>query len=284
MNWPWRLPRDLPWATPYPLPRDTSDALLAEGGCENFGLLLERYLAFGDNRGQVQLVRELADRKALVPDFTGQKDLIAAHAARWRRTAEGLGAVTFAARPQWRVIVGLGTNALLGGGITLHPVFGFPVVPASALKGASRSYARWVLERPAEELDALFGKAEGEDALRGDLLFLEGTPAEPPVVERDVISPVFGPYYRDGRTPPANYLAASPIFFLAVGARSRYWFGVASLSGDPGAAARGARWLQEALTDLGVGAKTGAGYGYWVVEGGPGGGAAGEPAANDAAP
>ena len=31
MNWPWRMPRDLPWATPYPLPRDTSDALLAEG-------------------------------------------------------------------------------------------------------------------------------------------------------------------------------------------------------------------------------------------------------------
>ena len=33
MNWPWRMPRDLPWATPYPLPRDTSDALLAEGHC-----------------------------------------------------------------------------------------------------------------------------------------------------------------------------------------------------------------------------------------------------------
>ena len=54
MNWPWRMPRDLPWATPYPLPRDTSEALMAEGHCDNFGLLLERYLAFGDNRGQLQ--------------------------------------------------------------------------------------------------------------------------------------------------------------------------------------------------------------------------------------
>ncbi len=54
MSWTWRMPRDLPWATPYPLPRDTSAALLAEGRCDNFGLLLERYLAFGDDRGQLK--------------------------------------------------------------------------------------------------------------------------------------------------------------------------------------------------------------------------------------
>src|SRR5262249_11738736 len=78
MSWPGRLPRDLPWASPYPLPRDTSDALLAEGRCENFSLLMDRYLAFGDNRGQLQLLRELTDRKALVPDFQGQRELIAA--------------------------------------------------------------------------------------------------------------------------------------------------------------------------------------------------------------
>src|SRR5258708_16051984 len=81
MSWRWRMPRDLPWATPYPLPRDTSEALLAEGRCENFGLLMERYLAFGDNRGQLQLLRELADRTALSPHFTGPADLIAPYCA-----------------------------------------------------------------------------------------------------------------------------------------------------------------------------------------------------------
>ena len=129
----------LPWATPYPLPRDTSEALLAEGHCENFGLLLERYLAYGDNRGQLQLLRELSDRRALVPDFTGQKELIESYHARWQLLAEDFGAITFSARPQWRLIVGLGTNAILGGGITLHPVFGFPIIPATALKGVSRA-------------------------------------------------------------------------------------------------------------------------------------------------
>ena len=110
MNWPWRMPRDLPWATPYPLPRNTSEALLAEGRCENFGLFMERYLAFGDNRGQLQLLRELINRRALVPDFTGQKELIEAYCARWEHMADELGATTFSALPQWRVIVGLGTN------------------------------------------------------------------------------------------------------------------------------------------------------------------------------
>ena len=139
MNWPWRMPREWPWSTPYPLPRDTSSALLAEGHCENFGLLLERYLAFGSNRGQVQLVRELADRSALMPDFTNQKELIDAYLARWQNMAAEIGAITFSARPQWRVIVGLGTNDILEGGIVLHPVFGFPILPATSLKGVARA-------------------------------------------------------------------------------------------------------------------------------------------------
>jgi CRISPR-associated protein Cmr6 len=265
MNWPWNWPRDLLWGTPYPLPRDTSEALAAEGHCDNFGLLLERYLAFGDNRGQAQLVKELADRKALVPDFTGQQELIKGYVERWDHLAEDLGAATFTARPQWRVIVGLGTNAILGGGITLHPLFGIPVIPATALKGISRVYAQWVLERPAAELDTLLGKVE-EDAQCGELVFLDGIPATPPVVERDVINPLFSAYYRDGNTPPANYLSPQPIFFLAVGARSSYRFGVASRSGDPEASRQGVQWLQGALTELGVGAKTAAGYGYWVMD------------------
>ena len=117
-----------------------------------------------------------------------------------------------------------------------------------------------------EELDTLLGKVDDAGALRGDLLFLEGIPTTSPVVERDVINPIFGAYYRDGATPPANYLSPQPIFFLALGARSPYRMGVASLSGDQAAAEQGAAWLKGALTELGVGAKTGAGYGYWVLE------------------
>jgi CRISPR-associated protein Cmr6 len=239
---------------------------MAAGRCEHFGLLQERYLPFGDNRGQLQLVREFVDRQALVPDFTGQQALIESYRDRWQRVAEELGAKTLAGHPQWRVIVGLGTNALLEGGITLHPVFGIPIVPATALKGVSRTFARWVLERPDEEIDALLGKADDFEQLCGDLVFLDGIPTAPPVVERDVTNPLFGAYYRDAKTPPANYLSPSPIFFLAVGARSPFQFAVASQSGDASALEQGVLWLRGALTELGVGAKSGAGYGYWELD------------------
>jgi CRISPR-associated protein Cmr6 len=265
MSWTWRMPRDLPWETPYPLPRDTAAAVLAEGRCDNLGLLLERYLAFGDNRGQLQMLRELTDRRALVPDFAGQQELIAAHDARWQDTAEALGAITFSAHPSWRVIVGLGSNDLLEGGITLHPIHGFPIVPASALKGITRCYATWVLEASEQEMNTLLGRAEEQGQLRGDLVFLEGSPADVPVIERDIINPIFGAYYRDAKTPPGSYLSPSPIFFLALGARSLYRFGVASISNNREAAEQGVRWLQGALTELGVGAKSAAGYGYWEL-------------------
>ena len=272
MNWPWRMPQYLPWATPYPLPRDTSEALLGEGHCENFGLLLERYLAYGDNRGQLQLLRELTDRKALVPDFAGQKELIEAHHARWQATAEELGAITFTARPDWRAIVGLGTNAILGGGMSLHPIFGFPIIPATALKGVTRAYARWVLERPEEELDRLLGKVDDQGALRGDLLILEGIPATSPVIERDVINPIFGGRtIRDVRqdAPPANYLAPSPIFFLALGAAqaSIGWAWQASAGTTREAAEQGARAGSKGRSPNWASApRPGPGSGYWLLD------------------
>jgi CRISPR-associated protein Cmr6 len=98
------------------------------------------------------------------------------------------------------------------------------------------------------------------------LLFLDGIPATAPIVERDVINPIFASYYRDENVPPANYLSPQPIFFLALAAPSPYRFGVASRSGDQAAAQEGAGWLSSALCEHGVGAKTAAGYGYWVLE------------------
>jgi CRISPR-associated protein Cmr6 len=266
MTWPWRMPVQAPWGTPYPLPRDTAETVLAQGHCDNFALLLERYLAFGDNRGQVQLLRELNDRRGLVPDFTPLRELIEACHARRQRLAEDLGAITFSARPEWRVIVGLGNNDVLGSGISLHPTFGFPIVPASSLKGVCHTYAQRVLDRPVEELELLFGKGGENGERRGDLLFLDGIPAAVPVVERDVVSPIWGDYYRNGGTPPASYLSSRPSFFLAVGAASRYSFAVGSISGNAETAQQGAAWLREALVESGVGAKSAAGYGYWVIE------------------
>ena len=112
MKW-WFSPRESAWKTPYTLPADTAEAVMADtGNCENFGLLLDRYVAYSAAKGGLQLVREFADRRALGFDFEHQRELLEACRQRWCEQAESLGAVTFTARPQWRVIVGLSTNAV----------------------------------------------------------------------------------------------------------------------------------------------------------------------------
>ena len=115
------------------------------------------------------------------------------------------------------------------------------------------------------------GWSEDKGGRRGDLIFLDGVPTEPPRLERDIVNPLFGDYYR-GTAPPACYLSAQPFFFLALGPESIYRFGVASLERDTKAARQGAQWLRGALDTLGVGAKTHAGYGYWRFDGPPPGG------------
>ena len=56
----------------------------------------------------------------------------------------------------------------------------------------------------------------------------------PPVLESDVINPIYGACYRDPRTPPAGYLSPQPIFFLGLARRV-----ITSLAWPAGAVTRG---------------------------------------------
>ena len=60
----------------------------------------------------------------------------------WYRQRYGQDAVRqFEATPVWRFVVGLGAAHVLETSITLHRLFGLPIIPASGLKGAARAYA-----------------------------------------------------------------------------------------------------------------------------------------------
>jgi CRISPR-associated protein Cmr6 len=265
----WRIPRFVPWKTPYPLPADTAGVLMdEEGASDNAGLTMDRLLAYGEDRQrQPELVRDFADRQALVPDYTAQADLIAGQRRRWQATAESIAAAKFTARPEWRVVIGLGTNQILQGGMTLHHVYGIPFVPASALKGITRLYAEAVADTPAQVVNALFGHVDAVEGRRGDLVFLDGIAIEPPQVERDVMNPLWAAYYGGAdRVPAADYINPRPAFFLTVAKESRFLFGLGSISGDAEAVEQGITWLKQGLQELGSGAKTAAGYGYWVVD------------------
>lgn len=261
----WRLPRFSPWENPLPLPRDTAQIVLEhDGASENFGLTMDRLLAYEESRQQLRLLREFTDRRALLPDHAAWADLIAAWYARWRVRAEAIHAVMLQARPEWRTIIGTATHKILDVGIVLHSVYGVPIVPASAMKGLVRHYAEAVDDAPSDLLAHLLGIG-GERAEQGDLIFLEGIPTAPPQLERDVINPHFSDYYTE-RSAPGEVVNPRPFFFLALGKESRYTFGIASRSRDASSVEQGADWLRKSLGGIGIGAKTSAGYGYWIVE------------------
>ncbi len=126
------------------------------------------------------------------------------------------------------------------------------------------------LSKDASRYQAVFGSVRG----RGRVIFFDSVPMDPPTLAVDVMNPHYSLYYQ-GQSPPADYLSPVPVYFLTVQAGSRFVFAVATRptsSGDQESTekarilARQARdWLRAALTEMGAGGKTSAGYGYWVV-------------------
>lgn len=202
-----------------------------------------------------------------------------------------------------RLIAGLGYKGALEVGITLHPLYGFPYLPASSVKGVARAYAELV-ERPRlkyvvndandektrdaaqTQLDMhnhavhlIFGSPEKKPDLAkefrvGAVRFFDALPVEFPDLDVDVMTPHFGDYYMDktGKTPPGDWLSPNPIPFLTVAEGQPFQFFLAARDAENGSKklqaeeclALASEWLQKGLTDLGAGGKTTAGYGYFL--------------------
>lgn len=256
---------------PYPLPAGTAEAFRGTRVRSNPGLLFQRFVP----DLSAAYPREAARRAALeeVCNCRVDPDLLAAHRKRWRRTAEALGAVVFEGRTEWRLVVGLGRKGQLEVGFIFHQPYGFPMIPGSALKGLAASCATLLDGRdPTDsEVVAVFGKAAQEemDGVAGGALFLDAIPAGQAQLEIDIINPHFPDYYRQGSSlvPPTDWQNPEPVPFLAVAPGTRFLFAV-GWRGKPDTdrLGRAVAWLKRGLRELGVGAKTSAGYGYFVVE------------------
>lgn len=117
----------------------------------------------------------------------------------------------------------------------------------------------------ADAFRAIFGTT----ACAGQAVFLDAIPAAPPRLELDIMNPHVPDYYRDGgKTPPTDWQNPVPVYFLTVAPGTEFQFAV-GWRGRLDATGRAHReraktWLIAALTELGAGAKTGAGYGYFL--------------------
>jgi len=231
---------------------------------------VERYLRCDE--ANWELTQETKRREGALLNFNQHNlpRLISAHKQRWESLLKDCEARGYIVRRNSliaasRLVVGLGAASVLETSLTLHRIYGFPILPGSALKGLARGYAELVdgQHEGEDEFDHVFGTQQGGRRRAGGVIFFDAIPSSANTLklELDVMNPHYSEYYGGKGTPPADYLSPVPVYFLTVAPRSEFLFAVAAR--EAALAARAEAWLKGGLTELGVGAKTVAGYGYF---------------------
>jgi CRISPR-associated protein Cmr6 len=174
----------------------------------------------------------------------------------------------FTLKTDGRLAIGLGGASVYETSICLHHIYGFPFIPASALKGIAHHYALNHKKDKNLILD-IFGEDhdDSKNNQRGKVVFFDAFPDEnhPLSIQADIMNPHYSDYYGDSKskTPPADYLSPVPIIFLTVGKLAQFQFIIGVKKAEYEALLVSAKeWLEAALKGSGIGAKTAVGYGY----------------------
>jgi len=237
---------------------------------QNAGLVFDRFAP--DWRADVELKKqglEAVCSAAKKADDT----LLNAWVARWTKMAESVKAAVFRAATDWRFIPGLGRKGPLEVGFCFNR-YGFPILPGSSVKGIARAYASVIkdLNESNGDFAQIFGRTplpdEDQSLVRsGCAVFLDAIPTEVPRLQLDVMNPHFPDYYQ-GSAFPTDGQGPIQIYFLSVAPHTEFLFAVGWRGSLDDAAFRwrdlAKEWLAGGLSQLGAGAKTSAGYGYFV--------------------
>ncbi len=124
------------------LPKDIREKL-KYSDIENFSLKLNKAAIYDEKESKFVFFK--TDKKDKIifdvkADFS--KIDIQNIARRLKASIEKLGLTIKSTKltPDWRLVVGLGNESVYETSITLHHIYGFPYIPASAIKGISRGF------------------------------------------------------------------------------------------------------------------------------------------------
>ncbi len=202
--------------------------------------------------------------------------------------------VEFCLNTDWRMVIGLGSESVYETSMTLHHVYGFPYIPAQAVKGVIRNYVinEYFFDEldkarndQKKDIDKLVEKDEsfvyifGSQKQQGKAVFFDALPVTEPIIDSDVMTPHYGDYYSDSKNkvPPADHLSPNPVKFLTV-KDTTFVFMIGKKNviqedmpktgkfADKIKGEMSMEFLEEiafkALSEYGIGAKTSVGYGY----------------------
>ncbi len=249
----------------------------------NRGLWLDSFLAQiggdADEGGSAKTRHLDASLKIKIPDGYAEFESAREHAL--RQLAHTW---IFELETKQRTIVGIGAATPWENSITLQRPWGVPIVPGTALKGVAAAYAHKRLEdekwrrRPEKKQEGggdwhnlLFGTTEERGLICfHDALWMHDKGAITCGLHLDTITVHHPTYYQKGSEPPADWDTPTPIPFLSFGGKL-----VSAITWCGGLADEETitRWLEiayefleKALTEEGVGAKTSSGYGRMSIK------------------
>jgi CRISPR-associated protein Cmr6 len=269
----------------FKIPKDTCIAI-EKTSIDNFHLKLNRYAEFNYNDGY-KLQHQNINKDFFDNDW---KDFYKSKIDKYYKDIRELNLkfLEIELKTYYRLVIG-SEQSIYETSIRLHHIYGIPYIPSSAIKGVLRGYT--ILECFSEELEkysedkyqkfeeeVLFAKDEdgnykhqwfidifGSQEQKGEIIFFDSF-SKDVKIQKDIMTPHYGDYYdKKKKVAPTDTQSPNPIPFLTVIGKFRFF--IASKKNDIEKYKIRDKsikeWLQEALTNHGIGAKTAVGYGYF---------------------
>lgn len=254
-----------------------NDIKLSLKSASNLKLILEKYIPFYNMQNKRML--DISKAKEKVYDFKSNNFQEAnAYLNKLNERQRQIADKSFTLTTKSRLIVGFGGGSALEVSIKLHFIYGFPYIPSSAIKGVLRAYKILKkvnfdfekysdLEKKIESGNredkeiGTFVRVFGNQQYKGDLIILDAIPKKFPKLEEDIMNPHYPKYYND-KEPPTDDQNPVPIKFLTVAKGEKFNFYFKNSQVYKEAFETDLKQdLIEAFNYLGIGAKTGIGYG-----------------------
>ena len=246
-------------------------AALCEPGA-NRSLLFDRGFRGFERDGNALKVPP-QEKAAFLRDIAAFQGDLSAFLARRKQSLESLGAQPLHLVSATPLVVGLGLPSPLETGFLFDRLTGCPYLAGSSVRGLARATARLVAKGElegdraywTEALERSFGPfGDGEAGRRkGRLVFYDAFPCSWPRLSVDVLTPHYGPYYRDPSRPPADWEDPVPVQFLHVapGTAFTFWVGAVGAQLEETEQQQVLELLRLGLDWLGIGGKRSQGYG-----------------------
>ncbi|MCC4766893.1 type III-B CRISPR module RAMP protein Cmr6 [Methanosarcina sp. DH1] len=241
----------------------------------NPSLIFDKYFLWGvtgdgfptstPNRKNYKMTHLEKITKYKIPLGTAQYNLLKNRKNSLPRTT------SFSLYTNTRVIVNHGGESILENSISIHPYYGFPTIPGSAIKGVTRHYSEEFETLDKDLENKIFGNSPTEkNSQQGSIFFLDAWPKnidQKNFFELDVFTPHYQEYYQIKKLPRDDQNPV-PVYFLAVKKGVEFEFAIAPSLGcskenlqEDLKLVKGL--ITNALKTFGIGAKTGSSYGYF---------------------